>query len=511
MKKIIRAGKIYLSFNPIRECEAISFSDGVIEDAGDFARIKARYGEDAEVFEYPDSVIMPGFVDSHMHLDELGRYLSILDLRGVKSIKEFKEKLSSAKTLGGWVLGHGWDQDLFAEKRWPTREDLDEVVNDRPVFLSRVDLHAAVVNTHALKLLDLEQKFRDSNDLVKDSTGSPTGVVKETAFGYSDEYVKNDLPQEVQILMLKDAMNECVRLGVTTVGFVSCSSPQLELLRKIRDGGDHSVRIRAYINPDVLKQFTGFPNDPYLHVTGLKLFSDGSFGSKTALLSFEYNDDPGNSGIASYSREKLLEYAQLAEEKGLHVAIHAIGDAALDNVLWVLAQTKNHNRIEHAALIRADQFSKVKETGATLVVQPHFIITDFWTLDCVGHEKAGIVYPFSSIAKSGIPMAFSTDCPVEMLNPWETVYAAVTRGRLEQIPLGLKTEEECVDVESALDYYTAKSADAVKDESTGSITAGKMADFIVLDVDPLQVTVEDLKRIEVRETWIGGRMLKSKA
>lgn len=508
MKKIITAHKIYLSFNPAVECEAISVSDDRIERTGKLTDLKAHYNEEIEVIDYHDMVIMPGFVDSHMHLDELGKYLSILDLRGTTSISEFKRKLSTAKPVGGWILGHGWDQDLFREKRWPTRKDLDEVFRDQPVLLSRVDLHSAVVNSRALELLDLEKKFGSSEDMVKDSDGSPTGVLLETVFGYADDYVRNSFSDDAQIRMLQDAMAECARLGVTTVGFVSCSESQLDLLRRIREDGRLPMRIRAYIGQDSFDNFTGFSDDEYLRVTGLKLFSDGSLGSRTALLSYDYNDDAGNTGEVSHSREELLQYSKKAEEMGLHVAIHAIGDKALDNVLWAFSQCRNQNRVEHAALIRTDQFSKIKELGTTLVVQPHFVITDFWTIERVGAENAHTVYPFGTILKSGIPMAFSTDCPVEMLNPWETVYAAVLRGKPEKIPLGLKTPDECINVESALDYYTKKSANAVRDRSVGSIESGKMADFIVLDVDPLHVNAEELKDLKVRETWVGGSPVK---
>lgn len=509
MKRIITADKIYLSFDPVKECEAVLISEGMVEKVGELAAIESQAGKEVEIVQYQGCVVMPGFVDSHMHMDELGRYLAIVDLRGVKSIGELKHRLSGTAAKGEWVLGHGWDQDLFLEKRWPTRSDLDEVIPDKPVLLTRVDLHSAVLNSRALETLGIQEKFGTSPDVVRDSNGLLTGVVKEAPFGYADDYVKSHLPEEMLTQMLLNAVSECARLGVTTVGFVSCSMQQLELLRKIRGSKKLTVRARVYFGAEGLNDFTGFPDDSFLRVNGLKLFSDGSFGSRTALMSFQYFDDPGNYGNEINSREKLLEYIRTAESKGLHVATHAIGDAALDNVIWAYSRSKKGHRIEHAALVRGDQYDRIKSIGATLVVQPHFIITDFWTLERIGHENASTAYPFNSLKRSGIPLAFSTDCPVEMLNPWETVYAAVTRGIAEEIPLGIKTPDECIDVRNSLDYYTRGSAAALNDATIGSLEPGKWADFIVIDTDPLSAANEKIKEIHVKETWVNGEKVYS--
>lgn len=501
---ILKAKKIYISFDPLKTCQAVVISGdsivftGTVNEATDFA------GTDSEFMDFGDNVMMPGFIDSHMHLDELGRYLSILDLRGTKSISNLKEKLYSAKQVGGWILGHGWDQDLFIEKRWPTRFDLDEIISDIPVFLSRVDLHSGVLNSKAMEVMEIESGFHDSAELVKDKDEQPTGVVTETVFGFADRYVRTHLPRQDSRDMLVSAISECSKQGVTTVGFVSCSLQELEMLKEIRDADELTVRTRVYINGEELEELKDFRKDDLLAVSGIKLFSDGSLGSRTALMSFLYQDDPGNRGVESNSKEQLLDYMSKAEGRGLDVACHAIGDLALDNVLWAFSKCREKHRIEHASLVRKDQLEKIKQVGAILAVQPHFILTDFWTLERIGERNAGMAYPLGSIANAGIPISFSTDCPVEMLDPWPTVQAAVTRGAEVSNPLGMVSQNECMDVRIALSSYTKGSALALSDSSIGTLEPGKKADFLLLATDPLSASSHQLKEIVVEATYLDG-------
>ena len=505
MKYIVTAKIICLSFNPKKTCGAIGIDGGVVRATGSFEDVVRNMGSEVEVKTYQDQVIMPGFIDAHMHLDDFGKYISIIDLRGMTSIEEMKAKISCIAKDGGWILGHGWDQDLFSESRWPTRDDLDMVQNIRPVFMSRVDLHSAVMNSAAIKEMGLEEEFAGDEDLVRDSTGSVTGVVKERVFGYADDWIKIHMPDEQWEEMLQKAEREANKAGVTSVGFMSCSIRQYAILSHLKLKRGLSLRIHAYISSDEFPSLEYSSGDEFLRISGVKAFSDGSLGSRTALLSFPYMDNPENFGEARESNDSIYGSGKLAEGKRMDIGTHAIGDKALDNVLSVYEKLGKEHRIEHASLVRSDQFERIKNCKAVLVVQPHFTITDFWTLNRIGEGKVGMAYPFNTMLKNKIPIALSTDCPVENINPWETVYAAVTRGSHEGIPLGLLSGEERISTEQALEAYTQGSALALRNPEIGSLLEGNMADFIVIDRDPLAAPDDELQHINVVGTWVGGK------
>lgn len=504
MKSIVTARMIYVSFDPRRTCEAIGSENGTIVAVGTREDVIRKVGNDAQLIDLPDSVIMPGFVDAHMHLDDFGKYLSIIDLRGTRSIEEMKRKISQSGNDRRWVLGHGWDQDLFSEKRWPNKNDLDAMDMGRPVFLSRVDLHSAVLNSEAIREMKLEEKFSEDEDLVRDSNGRLTGIVREKVFGYADDWIKEHTPDEEWEKMLENGIAEANRLGVTAVGFMSCSTIQYAHLLRIKRKKGISLRIHAYISSEEFANLKYANGDEFLRISGVKAFGDGSLGSRTALLSFPYSDDTANYGAERESMDSIYESGKLAGNRGMDIGTHAIGDRALDNVLSVYEKLASGGRIEHASLIRKDQLARIRKCKVTLVVQPHFVITDFWTLDRIGRENSGMAYPFGTVLREGIPMALSTDCPVENLNPWETVYATVTRGKNDGIPLGRISGTECLSADQALRLYTEGSASALRNTRIGSLREGNKADFIALDSDPLALPDDDLGKIKVTRTWVDG-------
>ena len=526
VKKLIRAfvnGKIYVSFNPKRTAEAILVAFGRVLYAGSSGRVEKIAGElGGEIIDLQGKVVLPGFIDSHLHLEELGMYLNTMDLRGVGSIGELKERVEeyAANTDTTWILGHGWDQELFEEKRWPTRWDIDEVVKDRPVMLSRVCLHAAVLNTRAMEmagLLDL-----DSPGIMRDGEGEPTGVVKEEAFELAREKFKETLTLEDYERFIKDAVEHAASLGVTSVGTVSVEERTLKALSNLEARGELKVRVFAYLDPgrrsggmygstDILHALRklgikrGFGRGK-LRINGIKILADGSLGARTAWLSKPYSDVQTR-GYPNISKETLEAIVKGAHEAGLQVAVHAIGDATMDMVLDVYGHLENagRHRIEHASILRPDQVERMAELGVAASVQPHFVITDWWVLERVGGERAEWVYPFKSMLERGIALGFGTDSPIEPLNPWETVYAAVTRGKYEGVPLYGRTPYEALTLEEALHAYTHGSACVMHAEKElGTLEEGKFADFIVVDRDPFDVEERELRNIKVLEAYVGG-------
>jgi len=513
--------KVYVKFKPVKTVSAVTAVDGKVHYVGDSekaSRIAKLLG--GRVLDLDGSTVMPGFIDAHMHLDGLGVSLNNLDLRGAKSIAEVKERLRdfAARTTTEWIRGRGWDQELFAEGRWISRWDIDEVVPDRPVLLVRVCGHVGVLNSKALELVKEAGLRAEPPYFEVDEKGRPTGVVREAGL---DEVLKLIKYSEQDMLkFIEDAVSYVLRHGVTTVGLTGCGPEALSALQLLDSMGRLKARVRAYLNQGMLPCLKtlgircGF-GDSALKVLGIKVFADGSLGARTALLSEPYTDDPATKGLAVHSEEELTRVIEEASEAGLQVATHAIGDGAIDLVLkayssvWRYVKALRH-RVEHASVIRTEQIKKLAELGAAVAIQPHFVITDWWVIERVGSERASWVYPFKSIIDSGIVVGISTDAPVEPVNPWETVYAAVTRGAFEGLRLYEYSPNEVLDVADVLHYYTYGSAQLLHSEDeVGTLEPGRYADLIVISEDPLGVSPKELKDIKVLATLVGGELTYS--
>ncbi len=484
-------GKIYVKFKPIRVEDAMLVENNRIVKLGKSSDI----GKLAEkTVDLKGKTILPGFIDAHMHIDELGQYLNILDLRGTRSIEEMKEKLKEfAYKNSGPIMGHGWDQEIFSEKRWPTRYDIDDVVNDRPVLLTRVCLHAAVVNTKMLELVDYKKEgenfpYRDNE---------PLGIVKEDVFELFRKKFNRMIPKDRKRKMIEQAIDHILSNGVTSVGFVSVSDEIFDIIKSIYDEKGLNLRIFAYMNKE--SKLKSMEISDKLKIKGIKLFVDGSLGARTAYLTKMYKDAPTYGQIV----EKKEDLEKIIIEKDGQVAIHAIGDGGIDIALDI-AKKYSNLRIEHASIMRDDQLNLAMKLNLTLVVQPHFIITDFWVLDRVGKDRAKFVYRFKDMVEKGINLAFSTDAPVEPVDPWLTVYAAITRGKYENLEIFKYTEDQCLNLEESLYSYTMGSANALQEFSIGSLEEGKFADFVVLEKDPFDLKdPRDLLNIR-QEVYVGG-------
>ncbi len=513
-------GRIYVSFKPVRTVEAIVFERRVLYTGDNDKALRLAELMGAEVSDLEGRTVMPGFIDCHMHLDEVGMTMETIDLRGVKSVEELKTKVEEAykRDERGWILGHGWDQEVMDE--WPTRWDLDEVAPDRPVMLSRVCLHAAVLNTKAMELTGLVKSKLPS---VVREEGEPTGIVKEEAFEIAREGMKRGLGVEDYVRFIMEGASKAVSLGVTSVGFMSVELKALRALMRV--GVKLPVRVFAYLDPgrreakrdgmysdiSILDAFDflggGVVSTGKFSIRGIKVLADGSFGARTAWLSSKYAD-ADTEGYPNLDKRKLKEIAERTDALGLQMAVHAIGDAAIDMVLDVYGKVGRGHRLEHASLIREDQLRRVRELGVRVSIQPHFIFTDWWVVKRVGEGRARWVYPFKSMLKLGLEVGVGTDSPVEPLNPWETVYAAVTRGKYDGIPLYRFTEKESLSVEEALHAYTEGSARIIGiEKDLGTLETGKLADLIVLGVDPLGIEERKLRDVRVLETYVSGEKL----
>jgi len=506
-------GRIYASFSPLRVVSGILVKEGRVAFAGsseEAVRLARELG--GEVLDFRKYAVVPGFIDSHMHLDGLGMSLMTLDLRGAKSIEEVKRRLRQFRDEGRGekvIIGRGWDQELFEEKRWPSASDIDEAAGGIPTVLVRVCGHAAVLSSSALEML-----LREGVDpllLQRDEAGKPTGVVFEEAVGKALSLLSGELNRRD---LLKRASLEAARHGVTAVGFMSAKLSDLKILGELREYEELKTRVFAYLEHGELKSFDDSGSRRFgemVAVKGIKLFADGSFGARTALLSEPYADAPETRGVSVMSAEELSHWMRAAAERNLQVAVHAIGDAALDAVLEAFSFSGVRGimgRVEHASLARPDQIERMASLGVGAAVQPHFIVSDWWLVRRLGMERARYAYPFKSMLRAGIRLGFSTDSPVEPIDPWLTVEAAVRRGEREGVELHEITKHEKLSIEEALHCYTKGSAAIMGERSLGSLEEGSEADFLVLSRDPL--AEEDLSSVEVLETYVGGRRVFSK-
>ncbi|MEM4762474.1 MAG: amidohydrolase [Desulfurococcaceae archaeon] len=512
--------RVYAFFKPLRLYEGfVVFNDKVIYTGNNTDVVQLTRDLGGNVIDLKGKTVLPGFIDAHLHLDSLGLSLVTLDLRGVKSIDELKKKLKlySESSSFKWIIGRGWDQELFIDKRYPTKLDLDEVVKDRPVILIRTCGHVAVLNTVALELTGLAAY--DKKEVEKDTCGNPTGLIYEEAVQIASRKFMESITINELTELLKKAQYYLISHGITTVGFVSCSLKSLKALLEMWVRGELKIRVRLYVNPfdnelnlvELLRSIglkRGF-GDEYLKIMGLKLFADGSLGARTAWLTQPYEDDQSTNGYPAFEPDNLRKISKLSDELGLQLAIHAIGDKAIETVLSIYRELKNikhlRHRIEHVSVLRDDELEEFSKLGAVAVVQPHFVISDWWADRRLGSKRIRWLYRFRSMIDNGIPVAFSTDAPVEPVNPWETIYAAVTRGKYDNIAFYDDIKHESINVIDALHSYTYGSAYAIHEENVlGSLLPGSYADFVVVDRDPLETPDHQLKNIKILETYIGG-------
>jgi len=514
-------GYIYSSFKPIKVVDSIVVSgDKIIYVGNSNKAVSIVKSLDGDIIDLDNKVVLPGFIDSHMHIDGLAFSLNSVDLRGVKSIDEFRRRIrdfyNSHKEYS-WIVGRGWDQELFKDNRWPNRWDIDDIIPDKPALFIRVCGHAALVNTKALEITGFLDNPPRSKYFDRDRDNNLTGIVFEEAISIFKSKIKYGVEEHIK--MIEEALHYIASYGVTTVGYVSASPDILHILNILKNRfGRLPIRIRAYMKPESLDYLVklgisrGF-GDAYLKIMGIKLFVDGSLGARTALLSEPYSDDPDNYGLQVMDLDMLRMFINKSDSNNLQLTIHAIGDKAIDHIIKLYNELGdkvkiNRHRIEHASILRKDQIDKLRELGVYISIQPHFVISDSWVIDRLGVDRVSWIYPFNTLYKSKVNLGFSTDSPVEPIDPWKTIYASITRGYYDGIKLAKYTDNEKLDLETSLYLYTMGSAKLLHmDDIAGSIEKGKYADFIVLDKDPFKVSDKELKDIKCIATVVGGEFI----
>jgi hypothetical protein len=524
---------------PARFAEAVAMLDGRILAVGGDQQIRAYAGPNTQVVDLEGRLAVPGFIDGHVHFINGGFQLRQIDLKNTRSEEEFTRRIAEkAKTLapGRWLLGGDWDEEAWPSAKLPTRWTIDPVTSQNPVFLSRYDGHAVLVNSQVLKMARVTKDTPDppGGVIVRDpKTGEPTGVLKDAA----EDLVGRVVPRPSEAEMeeaLRTALKEAARLGVTSVQNMTVDTDssngsftgEIQLLRRAEREGWLTCRMYEIIPIAHWKKLGeagvshGMGSD-FLKLGAVKAFADGSLGSRTAWMFEPFDDDSGNCGLPMEimnPSSKMEALTRGADEAQIQLCIHAIGDRAISEVLDIYAklggdQAARHRfRIEHAQHVRPGDFARFARLGVIASMQPYHAIDDGrWAEKRIGQERARSSYAWRSMLEAGAPLAFGTDWPVAPLDPLPGIYAAVTRATLDgKHPEGWVPEQRLT-VEEALRAYTQGCAYAAFEENEkGTIAPGKLADVVVLSDDLFRISPERIKDARVVMTIVGGKVVYRK-
>ena len=507
--------------------EAIAITADRIVAVGTRAEIETWRGETTRTIDAKGRLVLPGFNDAHIHFLDGATQLTNVDLKDASSPEEFARRIGErAKSAPGeWVLGGNWDEQAWTPARLPTRQMIDAVTPDTPVFVSRYDGHMSLANSVALKLAGVTAHTPDppGGTIVRDAKGNPTGVLKDAAMGHVYRIVP-PLTQEQRIRAIRLALQHMARLGVTSVQAMSVSYEDLDAWAKLAAGGELTVRVYAApleaewverAPKGTAKDFSG----PFLRTAAVKGFADGSLGSTTAYFFQPYTDAPDTSGLLSDEMQPLegmRSRLTQADRAGKQLCIHAIGDRAISMVLDLFADVERANgardrrfRIEHAQHLAPTDFDRFAALNVIASVQPYQVIDDGrWAEKRIGPERAKTTYPFRSFLDHHVRLAIGTDWPVAPLNPMLGLYAAATRATLDGRHPGGWVPEQKISVAEAIEGYTMGASYAeFADKDKGSITPGKLADVVMLGQDVLRLDPAAIKDVTVEMTMVGGKIV----
>ena len=526
---LVVVGAVIHTMDPDRpEAEALAVADGRIVAVGSGEEIGWYRGEGTRVIEAGGRAVIPGLIDAHAHVTGLGRSLRILDLVGTQSPEEIAamvRETAAERAAGAWITGRGWDQNDWPVKEFPSHEILDRVAPENPVFLTRIDGHAAWVNAEAPRIAGVaaDTPDPDGGRIVRDEEGVPAGVLVDNAQALVARSIPSPGPEEREA-RLAAAVERIVEVGLTGVHDMGVNRAEIELYREWAADGRLLPRIVAYLGydretldwwdaPEASLGLGGA--DPKLRVAGVKMYADGALGSRGAALLEPYSDDPDNRGLLVTDPGTLAARTTRALRTGLQPAIHAIGDrgnrVALDAIgaarSAVAGDLDLPPRIEHAQVIALEDIPRFAEMGVVASVQPTHATSDMpWAEDRVGPERIEGAYAWNTLREAGVALACGSDFPVEKANPFHGLYAAVARRDREGWPEGGWRPGEAMTREEALACFTRDAAAAAgMEDEVGSLEVGKRADFLVLDADPMAVPEEEIWRIRPLRTVIGGK------
>jgi predicted amidohydrolase YtcJ len=513
-----------------RAHEALLIRDGRVAALGAAGEVRAAARPGAPVLDLADACALPGLADAHLHL--LGHALAQagLALGGVPALGALVQAVreeAARRPAGGWIVGRGWDQERWPERRMPTRAELDAAAPRHPVWLMRVCGHVGAANSLALRLAGVGAATIDppGGAIDRGPAGEPTGVLREAALALVAPRVPRPDAAE-RARLLERALRSCLALGITQVQTDDADSAggfaeALALYRRAAGPAGVPVRVTlmipaaAFAGARAAGIGTGW-GDRWLRAGHVKLFADGSLGARTALLREPYADEPATRGIAVHPPEELAAIVREVHRAGSQLGIHAIGDGASHLALDAIAAAQreqpradHRHRLIHCQVTGADTLRAYRAAGVVADVQPAFVGSDWpWVEARLGPARTATSYAWGSLARLGVPCCGGSDCPIEPLDPLRGIACAVTRQGDDGRPDGGFLAEERLSVPQALGLVTAGAAHATFEEGfRGALAPGFAGDVTVLDRDPFAAAPEELRGLRAVATVVDGRVV----
>jgi predicted amidohydrolase YtcJ len=508
--------------------EAVYVENGRIVDVGNSQDLLLHWGRaDVRRVDWQGATVYPGWVDSHVHLAAYGMMRHRLDLSGTKSKGEMLcllREIAARTPAGEWIVGVNWDENSWVEREVPHRKDLDDISLRHPIFLTRICHHAHVANSTAFRVagVGLDPDDPEEGTYGRDPDGKVNGMIYENASRPFFAAIPEPTTEQKRSY-IREAVKEALALGLTAahtedlrvMGSVS------ELLREYRglvDAGvwfrTHHLLYHPHLDEAVELGLRAGTGDEWTDMGAVKIFADGAIGARTAWLSEPYADAPESAGEPVHSDDELAEWVSRAREAGFPVAIHAIGDRAVEQVInsWKRhpspKETRYRDRLIHAQVIRPDLLARMCELSFVADIQPQFVASDFpWVQERLGAARLPYAYAWKSLLDEGVVCAGGSDAPIEPLNPLLGIHAAVTRRHPEEPPHPGYGPEQRLSVKEALRLWTVGSAFAEgKEMERGSIKPGKWADFTVLDRTLFDTEPDEILKARVVMTVVNGKV-----
>ncbi|HEX6573989.1 MAG TPA: amidohydrolase [Gemmatimonadaceae bacterium] len=523
---IVVNGNVYTVDDARPRASAFAVRNGRIVFVGSDREARFLAGPSTRVVDAKGQTVIPGMVDAHAHLLGLGTSLRNVQLAGSKSYDEVIAKVvERAKTAkpGEWILGRGWDQNLWPDKKFPTHEALSRAVPDNPVVLTRIDGHAVLVNAMALKAAGITAATRDPEGgrIERNGDGSPSGVFVDNAGDLLDRVIPAPTKQQTREAILA-AIAEANKWGLIGIHDAGASRSTIDIYESLAREGKYNLRNYVLISgsdtTDVRHYFNVGPRsalyDGRIWVRSIKLYADGALGSRGAALLAPYSDDHNNTGLLLTPPAVIQRIATQALRYGFQVGVHAIGDRgnrivldAYDAALKVVPKADHRFRIEHSQVISLDDIPRFAKMGVIPSMQASHQTSDMrWAEARVGPQRIKGAYAWRSLLNTGVVIPNGSDFPVEEVNPLISFHSAVSRQDASNWPPGGWYPEQVMTRDEALKAMTIWAAYAGFQEKTmGSIAPGKYADFVILDRDIMTIPASEILSTRVSSTWLGGK------
>ncbi|AWW73960.1 metal-dependent hydrolase [Erythrobacter sp. KY5] len=514
------------------EGEVKRFTGLAFDDDGVITHVLERGDERPEGIEFAmdgeGQVMLPGLIDAHVHVMDIGFAALTLDLSDTNSLEEALARVAEfAEDNPGrpWILGRGWNQEKWGLGRFPTAAELDAIISDRPVWLERADNHANWANSLAMERAGItaEAQDPDGGRIIRDADGNPTGVFIDNASSLVDSFVPPPRPEDRDAAFAM-AQQRLLENGITAVADMGTPVVDWMTFRRSADRGDLRIRIMAYANsPEAMELIGGPGPTPWLYedklrLNGIKLYVDGALGSRGATLKEPYTDEPATRGIPITSPAQLRNRMSRAALDNFQTAVHAIGDAANADVLLAIEELSESYkgdrrwRIEHAQIVDVDDIARFGEHGTIASMQPLHQTSDMFMAEArLGEGRLGGAYAWRSILEVGGRLAFGSDAPVEPADVFAGIAVAISRTDENGRPFGGWRAQEAVSREQALAGFTSDAAYAgFADGRFGRLVVGERADFIFVDRDPMLASPGEIRETEVREVYLAGKRVHSR-